>query len=55
MVSVHFQPCHHDLTHAFMYLSYSVIQENVIFDRVDDRFSLDVLTPMGDVILDVGI
>jgi hypothetical protein len=54
-VSVHFKPCHHDLTHAFMYLSCSIIQENVILDRAEDRFSLEVLTLMGDVILDVGI
>jgi hypothetical protein len=55
MVSIHFEPCCHDLTHAFMYLSCSVILEHVIFDRVEDRLSLEVLTPMGDVILDVGI
>jgi hypothetical protein len=38
-----------------MYLSYSGIQENAIFDHAKDRFSLEVLTPMGDVILGVGI
>jgi hypothetical protein len=49
------EPCRHDLTHAFMYLPCLVIQENVIFDRAKDQFSLEVLTPMGDVILNVGI
>jgi hypothetical protein len=49
------EPCCHDLTRVFMYLSCSVIQENVIFDRVEDWFSLEVLTPMGDVVLDIGI
>jgi hypothetical protein len=55
MVSLHFNPCRHDLTRAFMYLSCSVIQEHVIFDRAEDRFSLKVIIPMGNVILDVGI
>jgi hypothetical protein len=49
------EPCHHDLTRAFVYPSCSVIQENVNSDCVDDRVSLDVLTLMGDVVLDVGI
>jgi hypothetical protein len=38
-----------------MYLSCLVIQENVIFDRAEDRFTLEVLNLMGDVIIDVGI
>jgi hypothetical protein len=42
-----FEPYHHDLTRAFMYLSCSVIQENVIFDRTEDQFNLEVLTPDG--------
>jgi hypothetical protein len=50
-----FEPRRHDLTRAFMYPSCSVIQENAIFDCAKDRFSLKVLTLMGDVILDVGI
>jgi hypothetical protein len=50
-----FEPSRHGLTHAFMYLPCLVIQENVIFDRAEDRFSLEVLTPMGDVFLDIGI
>jgi hypothetical protein len=50
-----FEPCHYDLTHAFMYPSCSVIQENIISDRANDRVSLEVLTPIGDVVLDVGI
>jgi hypothetical protein len=49
-----FEPCHHDLTRVFMYLSCSFIQENVIFDHAKDRFSLEVLTPMSDVVLDIG-
>jgi hypothetical protein len=55
MVSVHFEPCRHELNRAFMYLSCSVIQEIVIFDRAEDRFILEVITSMGDVIFDVGI
>jgi hypothetical protein len=43
MVSLHFKPCHHGLTRVFMYLSFSVIQENAIFDRVEDGFNLEVL------------
>jgi hypothetical protein len=50
-----FEPCHHDLAHAFLYLSCSVIQENVISNRTEDRFTLEVLTLMGDVIIDVRI
>jgi hypothetical protein len=50
-----FEPCRHDLTRGFIYPSCSVIQENVISDRVEDRFSLKVLTLMGDLVLDVGI
>jgi hypothetical protein len=46
------EPCRHDLTHAFMYLSCSIIQENVIFNHTEDRFSLEILTSMKDVILD---
>jgi hypothetical protein len=49
-----FESCRHDLTRAFVYPSCSTIQENIIFDRTNDRFSLKVLTPMGDVILDIG-
>jgi hypothetical protein len=49
-----FEPCHHDLTCAFMYLSCSVIQENVIFNRAEVRFSLEVLTSIQDVVLDFG-
>jgi hypothetical protein len=50
-----FEPCRHDLTRAFMYPSCSVIQENVISDRAEDRFNLEVLTLMGDVALGIGI
>jgi hypothetical protein len=46
-----FEPCCHDITRAFVYPSCLVIQENVI----SDRFNLEVITPMGDVILDVGV
>jgi hypothetical protein len=49
-----FEPCRHDLIHAFVYPSCSIIQENIIFDRANDRFNLEVLTTMGDVILDIG-
>jgi hypothetical protein len=28
-------------------LSCSIVQENIIFDRVDDQFRLEVLTPIG--------
>jgi hypothetical protein len=49
-----FEPCRHDLICACVHPSCSVIQENVIFDRAEDRFSLEVLTPIGDVILDIG-
>jgi hypothetical protein len=50
-----FEPCHHDLTRAFVYPSCLVFQDNVISNRVEDRFSLEVLTPMGDVVLNVEI
>jgi hypothetical protein len=30
-----------------VYPSCSTIQENIIFDHANDRFSLEVLTPMG--------
>jgi hypothetical protein len=50
-----FEPCHHDLTRVFIYPSCSVIQESVISDHADDRFSLEVLTPIGDVVLDIEI
>jgi hypothetical protein len=40
---------------AFMYRSCSIIQENVISDRADDQFSLEILTLMEDIILDIGI
>jgi hypothetical protein len=43
MVLLHFKPCHHGLTRVFMYLSFLVIQENAIFDCVEDGFNLDVL------------
>jgi hypothetical protein len=39
----------------FMYLPQSIVQENIIFDRVDDRFSLEVLTPIMEVVLNIGI
>jgi hypothetical protein len=39
----------------FVYPSCSTIQENAIFDRTNDQFSLEVLTPMGDAILNIGI
>jgi hypothetical protein len=48
------EPCSHDLTRAFMYLSCSVIQENVIFNHAEVRFSLEVLTSIEDVVLDFG-
>jgi hypothetical protein len=38
-----------------MYPSCLVIQENVISDRAEDWFSLEVLTSMSDVVLDIGI
>jgi hypothetical protein len=47
-------PCQYDLTRDFVYPSYSTIQENIIFNRSNDRFSLEVLTPMGNVVLDIG-
>jgi hypothetical protein len=47
-------PCQYDLTHDFVYQSCSTIQENIIFDRTNDRFSFEVLTSMGDVILAIG-
>jgi hypothetical protein len=32
-----------------------IIEENVVSDQAEDRFSLEVLTPMADVVLDIGI
>jgi hypothetical protein len=49
------KPCLYDLTRDFMYPSYSIVQENIISDCTKDWFSLEVLTPMGDVNLDIGI
>jgi hypothetical protein len=40
--------------HDFVYLHYSIIQENIISNRVNDRFTLEVLSPIGDVVLDIG-
>jgi hypothetical protein len=48
-------PCQYDLTHDFVYPSCSTIQENIIFDHTNNRFSLEVLTPIRNVNLDVGI
>jgi hypothetical protein len=45
----------HVLNCAFVYSSYSVIQGNAIFDRADEWVSLEVITLMGDVVLDVRI
>jgi hypothetical protein len=39
----------------FVYLPCSIVQENIISDRANDRFSLKVLTPIGDVVLDIEI
>jgi hypothetical protein len=39
---------------AFRYPSCSVIQENIIFHRTNNHFSLEVITQMGDVVLDFG-
>jgi hypothetical protein len=50
-----FYPCHFDLALNFVYPSCSVIQKNVISDRAEDQFILEVLTPMGFVVLEVGI
>jgi hypothetical protein len=44
----------YDLTCDSIYPSCFIIQENIIFDRAMDRFSLEVLTPMGGVVLDIG-
>jgi hypothetical protein len=49
-----FEPCRYDLSCAFMYLSYLGIQGNVVFDRAKDRFCLEVLISMEDVVLDFG-
>jgi hypothetical protein len=50
-----FEPRCHDLTRAFVYPLCSLIQENVISDRAEDSFSLEVLTSMGEIVLDIGI
>jgi hypothetical protein len=50
-----FEPCCHVLNCAFVYSSYSVIQGNAIFDCADEWVSLEVLTLMGDIVLDVRI
>jgi hypothetical protein len=36
-VLIHFKPCF-DLARDFMYPSRSIVQENIAFDRADDRF-----------------
>jgi hypothetical protein len=41
--------------HDFVYLHYSIIQENIISNCVNDQFTLEVLSPIGDVVLDIGI
>jgi hypothetical protein len=49
-----FEPCHHDLTSAFVYPSCSFTQENVTSTCAEARFSLEVCTLMEDVLLDIG-
>jgi hypothetical protein len=41
--------------HDFMYLPCSIVQEIIISTRTDDRFSLEVLTPIRVAVLDIGI
>jgi hypothetical protein len=48
-------PCQYSLTRDFIRPPYSIIPENNISDHTDDWFSLKVLTPLGDVVLDIEI
>jgi hypothetical protein len=44
-------PCQYGLTHDFIHPPFSIVRENNIFDRVDDRFSLEFLTLLGMLFL----
>jgi hypothetical protein len=41
------EPCRHDLTCAFSYPSCAISQENIIFNRANDQFCMEVLTQWG--------
>jgi hypothetical protein len=54
---VKLDPGTHKGMHSVLALKLGVIivQENIISNRDDDQFSLEVLTPIGDVVLNIGI
>jgi hypothetical protein len=49
------EPWCSDFTRDFMNPSYSAVQKEIIIDRANVRLSLEVLTLMEDVILNIGI
>jgi hypothetical protein len=48
-------PYQYDLNRDFVCLFGPIVQENIISDRTYDRFRLEVHTPIGNVVLNIGI